>query len=87
MLSLSLVIQGSLNVEIVVLNCQKYNQCLKYHVSAHKSLELLFEGDENLKFFRKSENFPKIWKLTQNLKIFQKCENLSEWVSEWVSDS
>ena len=39
MLSLSLVIQGSLNVEIVVLNCQKYNQCLK----GHKSLGLHFE--------------------------------------------
>ena len=39
MLSLSLVIQGSLNVEIVVLNCQKYNQCLK----GHKSLGSHFE--------------------------------------------
>ena len=29
---------------LVVLNCQKSNQCLKCQVSAHKSLGLLFEG-------------------------------------------
>ena len=38
-------------VNIVVLNCQKCNQCLKCQVSAHKSLGLLFEGDQNLKMF------------------------------------
>ena len=30
----------TMNVEIVVLNCQKYNQCLK----GHKSLGSVFEG-------------------------------------------
>ena len=30
----------TMNVEIVVLNCQKYNQCL----IGHKFLGLLFEG-------------------------------------------
>ena len=30
----------TMNVEIVVLNCQKCNQCLK----GHKSLGLVFEG-------------------------------------------
>ena len=33
----------NVNVNIVVLNCQKWNQCLKYQVSGHKSLGL-FEG-------------------------------------------
>ena len=31
-------------VNIVVLNCQKCDQCLKCQVSGHKSLGLLFEG-------------------------------------------
>ena len=31
-------------VHIVVLNCQKCNQCLKCQVSGHKSLGLLFEA-------------------------------------------
>ena len=31
-------------VNIVVLNCQKCNQCLKCQVSGHNSLRLLFEG-------------------------------------------
>ena len=31
-------------VHIVVLNCQKCNQCLQCQVSGHKSLGLLFEG-------------------------------------------
>ena len=31
-------------VNIVVLNCQKCNQCLKCQISAHKSIGLLFEG-------------------------------------------
>jgi len=47
----------NVNVNIVVLNCQKCNQCLKCQVSAHKSLGLLFDVDENLKF-------------SENLKIF-----------------
>ena len=34
----------NVNVDIVVLNCQKCNQCLKCQVSGHKSLGLLFEG-------------------------------------------
>ena len=34
----------NVNVNIVVLNCQKCNQCLKCQVSGHKSLGLLFEG-------------------------------------------
>ena len=34
----------NVNVNIVVLNCQKCNQCLKCQVSGHKSLESLVEG-------------------------------------------
>ena len=34
----------NVNVNIVVLNCQKCNQCLKCQVSGHKSLGLLFES-------------------------------------------
>ena len=34
----------NLIANIVVLNCQKCNQCLKYQVSGHNSLGLLFEG-------------------------------------------
>ena len=49
----------NVNVNIVVLNCQKCNQCLKCQVSGHK----------------KSENFQKIWKISKNLKTFQKSEN------------
>ena len=33
----------NVNVNIVVLNCQKCNQCLKCQVLGHKSLGLLFE--------------------------------------------
>ena len=45
---------------------------------------------ENLKkqkkliFFRKSENFPKIWKFSENLIIFRKFENLD--MKEMVPD-
>ena len=58
-------------VNIVVLNCQKCNQCLKCQVSAHKSLGLLFEGDENLTIFRKSKKIPNIF---ENLTIFRKSD-------------
>ena len=34
----------NVNVDIVVLNCHKCNQCLKCQVSGHKSLGLLSEG-------------------------------------------
>ena len=34
----------NVNVDIVILNCQKCNQYLKCQVSGHKSLGLLFEG-------------------------------------------
>ena len=34
----------NVNVNIVVPNCQKCNQCLKCQVSGHKSRGLLFEG-------------------------------------------
>ena len=34
----------NVNVNIVVLNCQKCNQCLKCQVSGHQSGGLLFEG-------------------------------------------
>ena len=34
----------NVNVNIVVLNCQKWNQCLKCQVSGHRSLGLFFEG-------------------------------------------
>ena len=39
----SLFKSHNVNVNIVVLNCQKCNQCLKCQVSGHKSLGLLFE--------------------------------------------
>ena len=42
-------------VNIVVLNCQTCNQCLKCQVSGHKSLELLWNFSKNLNVFRKSE--------------------------------
>ena len=42
----------NVNVNIVVLNCQKWNQCLKCQVSGHKSLGLLFE-DCSLREFSK----------------------------------
>ena len=71
-------------VNIVVLNCQKCNQCLKCQVSGHKSQGLLFEGVENMKIFQKYENFPKIfqkyekfskiWKFSENMKSFRKSE-------------
>ena len=52
MLSPSLFIQGhNVIVNIVVLNCQKNNQCLKSQVSGHKSLGLLLM----------SLYFPQIW--------------------------
>ena len=34
----------NVNVNIIVLNCQKWNQCLKCQVSGHKSPGLLFDG-------------------------------------------
>ena len=34
----------NVNVNIVVLNCQKWNQCLKCQVSGHKFLGLLFDS-------------------------------------------
>ena len=70
-------------VNIVVLNCQKCNQCLMCQVSGYKSLALLFEGEiwmfsENQKFFQKSEIFPKIWNFSENLKFFLISENFSK---------
>ena len=35
----------NVNINIVVLNYQKWNQCLKCQVSGYKSLGLLFDGD------------------------------------------
>ena len=40
----SLFTGHNVNVNIVVLNCQIWNQCLKCQVSGHRSLGLLFEG-------------------------------------------
>ena len=66
---------------IVVLNCQQCNQCLKCQVSGHKSLGLLWnfskirKCSKTLKFFRKSEIFQKIRKFSKNLKIYQKSGN------------
>ena len=40
----SLIRGHNVIVNIVVLNCQKCNQCLKCQVSYHKSLGLFFEG-------------------------------------------
>ena len=63
-------------VHIVVLNCQKCNQCLKCQVSGHKNFQKIWKLSKNLKTFQKSENFSKIWKLLRNLKIFWKFKNL-----------
>ena len=62
-------------VHIVVLNCQKCNQCLKCQVSGHKNFQKIWKLSKNLKTFQKSENFSKIWKLLRNLKTFKKSEN------------
>ena len=62
-------------VHIVVLNCQKCNQCLKCPVSGHKNFQKIWKLSKNLKTFKKSKNFPKIWKFFKNLKTFQKSEN------------
>ena len=44
-------------VHIVVLNCQKCNQCLKCQVSGHKNFQKFWKLSKNLKTFQKSENF------------------------------
>ena len=63
-------------VHIVVLNCQKCNQCLKCQVSGHNNFQKIWQLSKNLKTFKISENFSKIWKLLRNLKIFRKSKNL-----------
>ena len=52
---------------IVVLNCQKCNQC-------HKSLGLIFEG-VLLMSWPLSLSFLEIWKFSENLEIFRKSGN------------
>ena len=50
----------NVNVNIVVLNCQKCNQCLKCQVSGHKSLRISQVSQYALFFenLKKSETFP-----------------------------
>ena len=56
-------------VNIVVLNCQKCNQCLKCQVSGHESQGLLFKG-----VLLMSLSFPKIWNFSNNLNFVHKSE-------------
>ena len=65
-------------VHIVVLNCQKCNQCLKCHVSGHKNFQKLWKLPKNLKTFRKSENIQKLSKLSKIDKIVENCQKLSK---------
>ena len=64
-------------VHIVVLNCQKCNQCLKCQVSGHNNFQKIWQLSKNLKTFQISENFSKIWKLLRNLNIFWKSNFFS----------
>ena len=43
-------------VHIVVLNCQKRNQCLKCHVSGHKNFQKLWKLPKILKTFKNCQN-------------------------------
>ena len=66
------------NVNIVVLNCQKCNQCLKCQESIFwksENFPKIWKFSGNLKILRKSKNFLEIWKFSENLKIFRKSEN------------
>ena len=66
-------------VHIVVLNCQKCNQCLKCHVSGHKKFQKLWKLPKNLKIFCKSENIQKLSKLSKKLsKIVKNCQKSSK---------
>ena len=68
-------------VHIVVLNCQKCNQCPKCQVSGNKSFQKFRKSEF---FFKnlKSEIFLKIWQFSANLKCFtkicQNCQKLSK---------
>ena len=53
-------------VNIVVLNCQKCNQCLKCHVSVHKNFQKLRKLPKNIK------------KLSKLSKIVKNCQKLSK---------
>ena len=59
-------------VNIVVLNCQICNQCLKCHVSGHKNFQKLW------KLPKKSENFQKLSKLSKIVKNCQNCQKVSK---------
>ena len=59
-------------VHIVVLNCQKCNQCLKCHVSGHKIFQKIWKLLRNLKTFWKSRKKSKKLKFSENLTIFCK---------------
>ena len=67
-------------VNIVVLNCQKCNQCHKCQVSGHKFLGLLWNCSENLKFFQSSETFLKIRFVFENGQVMSPChsDNMSQ---------
>ena len=88
-LKIELLIQWKLEAEsrnIVVLNCQKCNQCHKCQVSGHKSLgsENLLKiwrkkTVKNLKICRKSENLSEFWNFIKSLKIYDSV--LQQWLS------
>ena len=69
----------NVNVNTVVLNCPKCNQCHKCQVlrmfsKCHDNFPKIWKFSENLKIFKNSENFPKIWKFSKILKNFWKSE-------------
>ena len=62
-------------VHIVVLNCQKCNQCLKCQVSGHKNFQKIWKLSKHLKH-SKNLNTSKIWKLLRNLEISENLKKL-----------
>ena len=69
-------------VHIVVLNCQKCNQCLKCQVSGHKNFQKIWKFSANLKCFPKicqnCKNCQKLSKLSKLSKIIKNCQKCSK---------
>ena len=72
-------------VHIVVLNCQKCNQCLKCHVSGHKNFQKLSKIFRNcqklskiVKYWQQLSKIVKIVKKFSIVKNFQKISKLSK---------
>ena len=84
-------------VNIVILNFEQCNQCLKCQVSGHMIFKKSEKNSKNLKNLRKSEKFLKIWKISENLlkifrklsanlKIFRKSEKFLKIWNFWKSE-